>query len=66
MLSACGVQPDSARGGYYGSEKTPLKVELTERLFEQDTGNEVSRLQVYKIISLSKVPHIPDYLGTEK
>ncbi|XP_053366972.1 endothelial PAS domain-containing protein 1 [Clarias gariepinus] len=32
--------PDSARGGYYGSEKTPLKVELTERLFEQDTGNE--------------------------
>lgn len=46
MLPACGVQPDSAGRGYYGSEETELKVELTERLFAQDTDNEVRSLHI--------------------
>lgn len=46
MLSACCVQPDSAAQGYYGDQETELKVELTERLFAQDTDNEVSALRV--------------------
>ncbi|XP_060796205.1 endothelial PAS domain-containing protein 1 [Neoarius graeffei] len=32
--------PDSAGERYYGNEENELKIELTERLFEQDTDNE--------------------------
>lgn len=42
MLSACGVQANSAGAGCYGTEETELKVELTERLFAQDTDRDVS------------------------
>ncbi|XP_058262328.1 endothelial PAS domain-containing protein 1 isoform X2 [Hemibagrus wyckioides] len=32
--------PDSTARGYYGGQETELKVELTERLFAQDSDNE--------------------------
>lgn len=57
MLFACVVQPDSSDRGYYGSEETGLKVELTEHLFAQDTNNEVSLLHfLAPYYSLSEMP----------
>ncbi|KAF4084901.1 hypothetical protein AMELA_G00111290 [Ameiurus melas] len=49
--------PDSAGRGYYGSEETELKVELTERLFAQDTDSEQWDFSELDLETLA--PYIP-------
>ncbi|XP_060752005.1 endothelial PAS domain-containing protein 1 [Tachysurus vachellii] len=49
--------PDNAAGGYYGGEETELKVELTERLFAQDTDNEQWDFSELDLETLA--PYIP-------
>ncbi|MCI4384463.1 hypothetical protein PGIGA_G00039110 [Pangasianodon gigas] len=54
--SGCST-PDSTGGGYYGSEETELKVELTEGFFAQDTDKEQWNFSDLDLETLA--PYIP-------
>lgn len=59
MLSACGVQANSAGAGCYSTEETELKVELTERLFAQDTDSNVSLLHTIHCLPIAFIIYFP-------
>ncbi|KAF7705513.1 endothelial PAS domain-containing protein 1 [Silurus meridionalis] len=57
LSNSCSSTPDRTGGVYYGSEDNELKVELTERLFAQDSNNEQWNFNDLDLETLA--PYIP-------